>query len=336
MGFPGTAFRKGGKMASTFVAEPAESSPLAPLTDLLPSGQKRRQQTYERVIRTLLTLVASIAVVITLGVVASLVQPTVQFFQDVSLGDFFGSTKWYPLFEPPGFGVWPLIIGTFMVMLIATLVAVPGGLATAFFLNQYASDRTRRYLKPILEILAGIPTVVFGFFAVTFVSPNIAQKIWPIGDVGFYNALSAGLVVGIMILPMMTTLAEDAMASIPRSLVEGAYALGATRREVCTTVIFQAALSGIIAGAVIAISRAIGETTIVLLASGSNAEFTFNPGHAMQTLASFIGFAGIGDQPTDSTGYRTIFAVGSLLFVITFILNMVSIRIVRKFREVYE
>ena len=223
-----------------------------------------------------------------------------------------------------------------MIMSIAVIIAVPGGLAIAFYLNQYASDRTRRVLKPLLEILAGIPTVVFGFFALYFISPNVAAKLWPIGDVGIYSGLAAGITVGLMILPMMTTLAEDAMAAVPRSLIEGAYALGATKREVCTKVIFQAGMSGIIAAGVIAMSRAIGETTIVLLAAGSSAVFTFNPGQPMQTMSSFIGFAGMGDQSTDSTGYRTIFAVGSLLFVITFALNLISRKIVKRFREVYE
>lgn len=313
-----------------------QGASVAPLDDLLPRGRQKRQQQFESVVRLSLIITASVAVVVLFAIAGSLVPPTIEFFREVPFADFFTGTEWYPLFADPKFGVWPLVAGTFMVMTISTIVAVPGGLATAFFLNQYASDRTRRYLKPILEILAGIPTVVFGFFAVNFVSPNIAQKFWPIGEVSFYNTLSAGLVVGLMILPMMTTLAEDAMNSVPRALVEGAYALGATRREVCTGVVFQAALSGIIAAVVISLSRAIGETTIVLLAAGATANFTFNPGQAAQTMASFIGFAGIGDQPTDSTGYRTIFAVGTMLFIITFVLNMISTRIVRRFREAYE
>ncbi len=306
------------------------------LQDLLPQGFQKRQQVLERGVKYFLVAVSSLTVLILFAVVAALLPPTIEFFSEVSFSQFFGSTEWYPLFAEPGFGVWPLVTGTFLIMSIAILVAVPGGLGAAFFLNQYASDRVRRILKPTLEILAGVPTVVFGFFALNFVSPNVAQKIWPFGDVDYFNALSPGLVVGIMILPMMTTLAEDAMASVPRSLIDGAYALGATRREVCTGVVLQAGLSGIIAAVVISLSRAIGETTIVLLAAGATANFTFNPGEAVQTLASFIGFAGIGDQPTGSTGYKTIFAVGSLLFVITFILNMISVRVVRRFREAYE
>lgn len=312
------------------------SSTITGITDLLPSGRKRRQQIFEKFVVAVLALVAASGVVITTGIVVSLVRPTVQFFGEVNISEFLGNVQWYPLYEPPDFGVWPLVIATFMIMLIAVVIAVPCGLAIAFFLNQYASDRTRRILKPLLEVLAGIPTVVFGFFALYFVSPNIAAKVWPIGDVGIYSGLAAGITVGLMILPMMTTLAEDAMAAVPKSLIEGAYALGATKREVCTKVIFQAGMSGIIAAGVIAMSRAIGETTIVLLAAGSSAVFTFNPGQPMQTMSSFIGFAGMGDQPTDSTGYRTIFAVGSFLFVITFVLNLISRKIVKRFREVYE
>ncbi|MFA5775189.1 MAG: phosphate ABC transporter permease subunit PstC [Ilumatobacteraceae bacterium] len=312
------------------------NSTIADLKDLLPSGRKRRQQNFEKFVVVVLAIIAASGVIITTGIVVSLVKPTIQFFGDVNIFEFLGGVHWYPLYEPPDFGVWPLVIATFTIMLIAVIIAVPGGLAIAFFLNQYASARTRRILKPLLEILAGIPTVVFGFFALYFISPNIAAKVWPIGDVGIYSGLAAGITVGLMILPMMTTLAEDAMAAVPRSLIDGAYALGATRREVCTSVIFQAGLSGIIAAGVIAMSRAIGETTIVLLAAGSSAVFTFNPGQPMQTMSSFIGFAGMGDQSTDSTGYRTIFAVGSLLFVITFALNVISRKIVKRFREVYE
>jgi len=312
------------------------NSVLPVLNELQPSGRKLRQQRTEQVIRVILACIAASGMLITTGVVVALVRPTVQFFQSVSIGEFLGTTQWFPLYEPPDFGVWPLVIGTFSVMLVAITIAVPGGLGIAFYLNQYASNRVRRVLKPTLEILAGVPTVVFGFFAISFIGPNVAAKIWIFSDVGFYSALSAGITVGLMILPMMTTLAEDAMAAVPKSLVEGAYALGATKRETCTGVIFPAALSGIIAAGVIAMSRAIGETTIVLLAAGSTAYFSFDIGQPMQTMASFIGFAGLGDQPTGSTGYLTIFAVGSMLFVITFGLNVLSRRIVTRFREVYE
>lgn len=303
---------------------------------LRPSGLKLRQQRLEVLIKYALSLIALSGVLITTGVVVALVRPSISFFQEVDITEFLFTTNWFPLYEPPDFGVWPLVIGTFTVMLIAVIIAVPGGLAVAFFLSEYASAKTKRILKPLLEILAGVPTVVFGFFALNFIAPNVARKIWVFSDIGFYSALAAGITVGLMILPMMTTLAEDAMAAVPRALVDGAYALGATKREACTGVILQAGLSGIIAAAVIAMSRAIGETTIVLLAAGSTANFTFNPGEPMQTMSSFIGFAGLGDQPTGSTGYKTIFAVGAMLFVITFGLNILSQRIVTRFREVYE
>ena len=303
---------------------------------LRPSGLKLRQQRLEVLIKWALAVIATSGVLITTGVVVALVRPTIDFFREVSLSEFFTTTDWFPLYEPPDYGVWPLVIGTFTVMIIAVIIAVPGGLAVAFFLSEYASPRVKRILKPLLEILAGVPTVVFGFFALNFVAPNIARKIWVFSDIGFYSALAAGITVGLMILPMMTTLAEDAMAAVPRSLIDGAYALGATKRETCTGVILQAGLSGIIAAGVIAMSRAIGETTIVLLAAGSTANFTFNPGEPMQTMSSFIGFAGLGDQATGSTGYMTIFAVGSMLFVITFGLNILSQQIVTRFREVYE
>lgn len=303
---------------------------------LRPSGLKLRQQRLEVLIKYALSLIALSGILITTGVVVALVRPSVSFFQEVDIKEFLFTTNWFPLYDPPDFGVWPLVIGTFTVMLIAVVIAVPGGLAVAFFLSEYASAKTKRILKPLLEILAGVPTVVFGFFALNFIAPNVARKIWVFSDVGFYSALAAGITVGLMILPMMTTLAEDAMAAVPRALVDGAYALGATKREACTGVILQAGLSGIIAAAVIAMSRAIGETTIVLLAAGSTANFTFNPGDPMQTMSSFIGFAGLGDQPTGSLGYLTIFAVGAMLFVITFGLNIFSQRIVTRFREVYE
>lgn len=303
---------------------------------LLPSGHLRRRLRVEKAVRAVLCTGAMVSVATTLAIAVSLLRPTIEFFADIPVGQFFSSTTWAPLFRPAQFGVWPLITGTFLVMGIAVLVAVPCGLGAAFYLSEYARPRTRAIVKPVLEILAGIPTVVFGFFALFFVNPEIVQRFWPFGDVGTFSALAAGLVVGIMILPTMASLSEDAMAAVPSALRDGALALGATRREVCTKVIFPAALSGIVAATVLAFSRAIGETTIVLLAAGSNPRFTFNPGEGVQTMSSFIGFAGIGDQPTGSTGYKTIFAVGTLLFVITFVLNFLSVRVVRRFREAYE
>jgi phosphate transport system permease protein len=345
----------------------------SPEINLQPSGHIRRQRRIEKFVVSVLLVIASSGVIITTGIVLSLVGPTIGFFTQegisdervgsvdfssltgetvfeetftdeeaivkvppVSLREFFGSTKWYPQYADPDFGVWPLIVGTFLIMLTASLIAIPIGLGIAFYLNQYASERRRKVLKPILEVLAGVPTVVFGFFALLVIGPYIAQKFWPFYDVGIYSGLSAGITVGLMIVPMMATLADDAMAAVPKSLVEGAFALGANKREVCTSVVFQAGLSGIMAAIIISLSRAIGETTIVLLAAGQQANWTFNLGRDMQTMASYIGFAGIGDQPVGSKGYQTIFAVGTFLFLITFGLNVLSRRIVRRFREEYE
>ena len=307
-----------------------------PVTSLRPSGHLRARLRVERVVQAILGLTAFVSVVATLAIAFSLLRPTVDFFREVSFVDFFTGTTWAPLFRPAQFGVWPLVTGTALVMVIAVLVAVPLGIGSAFYLSQYAPPRVRSILKPVLEILAGVPTVVFGFFALNFVNPELVQRFYPFGRVGTFSALAAGLVVGMMILPTMASLAEDAMTSVPDSLRQGGLALGASKREVCTKVIFPAALSGIGAATVLALSRAIGETTIVLLAAGSNPQFTLDPGQAVQTMASFIGFAGIGDLPTGSTGYQTIFAVGSLLFLITLGLNMISVRVVRRFRQAYE
>ena len=281
-------------------------------------------------------MVGAGSVLVTIAIVASLLLPTIEFFEEVRIWEFFSTTVWAPLFVPARFGVWPLVTGTFLVMAVAVVVAVPFGLGAAFYLSEYASPRFRGIVKPVLEVLAGIPTVVLGFFALYFVNPEIVQRFWPVGRVETFSAMAAGLVIGLAILPLMASLAEDAMSAVPNALRDGALALGATKREVCTGVIFPAALSGIVAAVVLALSRAIGETTIALMAAGSNPQLTLNPGKGVQTMASFIGFAGIGDQPTGSTGYKTIFAVGSLLFVITFVLNVVSLRVVRRFREAYE
>lgn len=308
----------------------------APEGNLLPSGNLRRRLLVERAVRAGLFVMALVSVVVTVGIVVSLVRPTIEFFAEIPIGEFFTGTTWSPLFANPEFGVWPLIVGTFLVMVVAVVVAVPCGLGAAFYLSEYAHPRTRAVVKPVLEILAGVPTVVFGFFALYFVNPEIVQSFWPFGRVGTFSLVAPGLVVGIMILPTVASLSEDAMAAVPRSLRDGALALGATRREVCTRVVFRAALSGIVAATVLGLSRAIGETTIVLMAAGANPQFTFNPGEQGMSMASFVGFAGIGDQPTGSTGYKTIFAVGTLLFVITLGLNMVSQRVVRRFREAYE
>lgn len=300
------------------------------------TGATRRRLLIQRLVRALFGLAAALTVGITVLIVVSLVLPAIQFFQEVSLGEFFGSTTWAPLFKPARFGVWPIVAGTAWVMVISLLVSIPFGLGVAVYLSEYANRKVRAIIKPVLEILAGIPTVVLGFFALFFVTPELVARFWPVGNVSTFSGLSAGIVVGVMIIPTVASLAEDAMTSVPRGLREGGYALGATRREVATSIVFPAALSGIVAAIVLAGSRAIGETTIVLIAAGSKPALTWNPAEQMQSMASFIGFAGIGDQSTGSTGYLTIFAVGLFLFAITLVLNVISIRAVRRFRQVYE
>lgn len=290
----------------------------------------------EQVIKGLLAVCAGLSVVTTVGIVIALLEPTIEFFGDVGIGDFLTGTEWSPLFSDPKFGVLPLVAATLVTTFWALVVAIPFGLGAAIYLSEYARPRVRKTLKPALEVLAGIPTVVYGFFALTFVTP-LLQDLWFFGgkpDV--FNALSAGLVMGIMILPTVASLSEDAMSAVPGGLREGALALGATRFRVATKVVVPAALSGIVASFVLGISRAVGETMIVLIAAGGTPNLSLDPAEGMQTMTSFIAAAGLGDQPTGSVGYKTIFAVGSTLFVMTFVMNLFSIRLVRKYREVYE
>ncbi len=290
----------------------------------------------ERIVVSILFVCAAISIVVTLGIVVALVQPSVEFFAEVSPWEFFTGREWSPLFKNPEFGVLPLISGTMIVSIIAAVVCLPLGLFAAIYLSEYASQRTRGLIKPILEILAGVPTVVYGFFALTFVTPLLREYWLFETPPQVFNALSAGLVMGIMILPTVASISEDAMYAVPQSLRAGAAALGATRYEVSTRVVVPAALSGIIAAFVLGISRAVGETMIVLIAAGGTPTLTWNPAEAMQTMTAFIGAAGLGDQATGTTGYRTIFAVGITLFVMTLVMNIISIRLVRKYREVYD
>jgi len=295
---------------------------------------RARPRHAETVIQALLFLAACVSVATTVGIVLALVRPTVAFFGEVGLGDFLFGTEWSPLFADAKFGVLPLVSATLVITVIAVAVAIPLGLGAAIYLSEYASDRARRILKPTLEVLAGIPTVVYGFFALQFVSQLFLQKIFP--DLPIRNALSAGLVMGVMIIPTVASLAEDAMSAVPQTLRDGAYALGSSKMQVATRVVVPAALSGIVAAFVLGVSRAIGETMIVAIVAGGTPILSINPLEGMQTMTAFIAAAGLGDQPTGSIGYQTIFAVGSLLFVMTFIMNMISIRLVRKYREVYE
>jgi phosphate transport system permease protein len=292
-----------------------------------------RRRWGEDVVKVVLALCAFVSVATTVGIVVALFQPAIEFFRQVSIVDFLTGTNWAPLFEPSSFGVLPLIAGTLLVTACACLVCVPFGLGAAIYMSEYADRRTRKILKPLLEILAGIPTVVYGYFALTFVTPLLQD----IGlSVGVFSALSAGLVMGVMLLPTVASISEDAMSAVPQDLRDGAYALGSTRLQVSTLIVVPAAISGIIASFVLAISRAVGETMIVLIAAGGQPSWTWNPFEAVQTMTAFIAATGQGDVPTGSLEYKTIFAVGATLFVMTFVMNLLAIRLVRKYREVYE
>jgi phosphate transport system permease protein len=287
----------------------------------------------EEAVKAGLALCAFISLATTVGIVAALLQPSIEFFREISVLDFFSERRWAPLFEPPSFGVLPLLIGTLSVTLWAAVVCIPFGLGAAIYLSEYARPATRRILKPALETLAGIPTVVYGYFALTFFTPFLQDL--GVG-VGVFNALSAGIVMGVMLLPTVASLSEDAMSAVPRDLREGAYALGASKLQVSTRIVVPAAVSGIVASYVLALSRAVGETMIVLIAAGGLPQLTLDPREAVQTMTAFIAATGIGDVPTGSIEYKTIFAVGLTLFAATLVMNLLSIRLVHRFREVYE
>jgi phosphate transport system permease protein len=285
----------------------------------------------------LLFVCAMISVLTTIGIVYTLLSETVSFFGTVSIIEFLTSTKWAPLIEPKSFGILPLLGGTLMITVIACLVAMPIGLASAIYLSEYAPDRVRKIVKPILEVLAGVPTIVYGFFALSFVTPLIQwffDNVLGI-NVSIFNALSAGIVVGVMIIPMIASLSEDAMLAVPRALRNGAYALGSTRLEVALKIVVPAALSGIVSSFVLAFSRAIGETMIVTVAAGSTPKLTGNPLESIQTMTAYIVQVSLGDTPHGTIEYGSIFAVGITLFVITFLLNILAQFVARRFREEY-
>jgi phosphate transport system permease protein len=293
----------------------------------------KRTRWSEDVVKVCLALCALVSVVTTIGNIIALVVPSLEFFREISFTDFFSGDRWAPLFSPASVGVQRVLVGTLVVTFWACVICLPCGLGAAIYMSEYAHPRVRNILKPSLEVLAGIPTVVFGFFALTFFTPFLQD----IGlGVNVFNALSAGLVVGVMLIPVVASVSEDAMAAVPQELRDGAYALGATRLQVSTKVVVPAAISGIIASFVLAISRAVGETMIVLIAAGGLAQISLDPRDQVQTMTAFIGSTGIGDVPTGSIEYKTIFAVGLTLFVITLFMNVLSIRLVRRYREIYE
>ena len=304
----------------------------ASVADVLGVARKRRG---EQVIRGLLFSAAVVSVLTTFGIIVSLIEGTAEFFSEVGVADFLFGTEWSPLFADPQFGVLPLVTGTLLITGIAILVAVPLGLGAAVYLAEYASPRVRKTVKPVLELLAGVPTIVFGYFALTYFTPTILQDVLK-ADVQIFNALSAGIIMGFMVVPTIASISEDAMSAVPAALREGAFGLGATKLQVSARVVFPAALSGIIASIVLGISRAIGETMIVLIAAGQQANLTADPRQSVETMTTFIAATAKGDVPVGSIGYKTIFAVGTLLFVMTLIMNAISIRFVRRWRQVYE
>jgi phosphate transport system permease protein len=292
----------------------------------------------ERAIEAVLALCAAISVVTTIAIVVALVGPSIGFFREVSVTDFLFGTNWSPSLRPQSFGVLPIVVGTLSVTLWGLLFAIPIGLLSAIYLSEYAHPRVRRTVKPMLEVLAGIPTVAIGFFAFSFITPAL-QDVWPgfLGDQpNIFNALAAALAIGLLIVPIIASISEDAMSAVPNGLREGAYALGATRMRVALRIVFPAALSGIVAAIVLGVSRAVGETMVVLMAAGATPNLTFNPVESIEAMTAYIAITGTGDIATGTLEYDTIFAVGLVLFVMTLLMNLLSIRLVRKYREVYE
>ena len=311
----------------------ADSVRAAPVLESRRRQSRLRRLLSERIVTVLLVLCTGLSILTTVGIVFVLLFEALQFFFEVSFIEFITGTRWTPLFQSKHFGVLALVSATFLTSILAMFVALPLGLLSAIYLSEYAPDRARRTIKPVLEVLAGIPTVVYGYFALLFVTPILQ---WISEDIFVFNALSAAIVMGIMILPMVSSLSEDAMQAVPRSLREGAYALGSNRLEVSTRVVVPAALSGIVSAFILAISRAIGETMIVTIAAGQNPNFTFNPFVPIETMTAYIVQVSMGDTPTGTLEYRTIFAVALLLFVITLGMNLLSQYVVRRWREEYE
>ncbi len=286
----------------------------------------------EKIIENLLLASSLITILTTVGIISVLIFQTVGFFREVSIIDFFTDTEWTPLFDNKKFGIVALMSGTILTTLIAMLVAVPFGLTIAVYLSEYAPKRLREIVKPMLEVLAAIPTVVYGYFALVYVTP-IMQTMFP--SMSGFNALSPGIVMGVMILPLVSSLSEDALYAVPKTLREGSYAMGATKFQTAFRVVVPAALSGIAVSIILAISRAVGETMIVAIAAGQQPRFTFNPFVPIETATTYIVQVSSGDVPQDSIEYKTIFAVGMTLFVMTLILNNISFWLKKKYQENY-
>ena len=293
----------------------------------------QRRRVTEGLIGTVLFLCGVVSVLTTVGIVLVLIGESVGFFREVGIVEFLTGTRWAPLFADQAFGILPLLNGTLLIAAGSSIVALPVGLGSAIYLSEYATPRVRKVVKPVLEVLAGIPTVVYGYFALTFVTP-ILRLLFP--DTGIFNGASAAIVVGIMIIPMVSSLSEDALSAVPRGLREAAYGLGATKFEVSTRVVVPAALSGIVASFLLAISRAVGETMAVTLAAGATPRMTLSLLESIQTMTAYIVQVSLGETPHGTLEYQTIFAVGLVLFMVTLSMNLISQRVTRRFREVYE
>ena len=299
--------------------------------DLIAKNNAKKGGFSDKIVPIILGIIAAISILTTIGILFTLITETITFFTRVSIVEFLFTKDWNPTGSDPKYGIWALVIGTLKITVIATIVAVPIGLGAAIYLSEYASDKARRIIKPILEILAGIPTIVFGFFALTFVTP-VLRTIIPALD--SFNSVSPGIVVGIMIVPVITSMSEDAMASVPNKIREGAYGLGSTKFEVATKVVLPAAASGVVASIVLGISRAIGETMIVSLAAGSSPTASLNLTNSIQTMTGYIVEVATGDATFGSDMYYSIYAVGFTLFIFTLIMNLISYWISKRFREV--
>lgn len=305
---------------------------LASWKEVLPWTRKgpRAATWLERIIELFFAACAGLSIAVTAGVLSVLLFETIAFFSDVSLGEFFGDTRWAPLFHDQSFGVWPLVVGTLLTSAIAIVVALPLGLLSAIYLSEFAGPLARGVLKPMLELLAGVPTIVYGYFALIFLTP-ILQKFVP--GLASFNALSPGIIMGVMIMPLVSSLCEDALHSVPNTLREGSLGLGASKLQTIFRVVVPSAMSGLSAAFTLAISRAIGETMIVTIAAGQQPTMTLDPRDSVETMTAFIIGISSGDVATGTTAYRTLFAVGATLFAMTFIMNFLTQRMVRKFRS---
>ncbi|WP_371091345.1 phosphate ABC transporter permease subunit PstC [Staphylococcus sp. HMSC071G07] len=308
------------------------TTPQINVSKMIEDKQSKAKVTSDKVVPKVLALIALISILTTLGILVTLLTETITFFTRIPLTEFLFTAEWSPFTSSPKYGIWALIIGTLKITVIATIVAVPIGLGSAIYLSEYASKTARKIIKPTLELLSGIPTIVFGFFALTFVTP-LLRSIFP--DINSFNSISPGIVVGIMIIPLISSMSEDAMSSVPNKVREGALGMGATKFEVARKVIVPAATSGIMASIVLAISRALGETMIVSLAAGSTPSSSFDLTNSIQTMTGYIVQVATGDATFGSTAYYSIYAVGFTLFIFTIIMNLISQWITHRFREEY-